>query len=549
MSSDSLATQLHRIDRSGYGAYKKVQGSHRLSPVLRLSIDKVQSDPFAPPSLIQAVVPVQATGIDPALLDEVGSIAVRDYLNRAVAQAINTHHARGDKASGSLSIDTPGQQVLERAAVVISGKDIHVRMEAAMPAKGRTVMGKAAARLLTELLPDVVDTALLNIDHDKLALAVELLRDQEDLRRQLTENEMIGFVAEGSILPRAAGNSDRPARNAVAFESPESMRTSFTLESGRTVTGMAVPRGVTLIVGGGYHGKSTLLRALERGVYNHVEGDGREFSLAVSDAASLRAEDGRCVHGVDISEFIGDIPSGTDTTRFSTTNASGSTSQAAGLVEALEAGASTLLIDEDTSATNFMIRDERMRQLVPSTKEPITPLVDRIRALWRDRGISTVLVAGGSGMFIDVADQVILLDEYRPADITDQARELSRPIDEQPEFAAVRQRCPKSVTFRKPPQAKGLHSIRAGKDADSYLDLAALTQLVENSQTNAIAFAINNALSDADGHTSTAELVEGALGQLRRRALGSRHPGRLAIPRRHEVVAALNRFRNLTVSH
>ncbi|RRQ06072.1 ATPase of the ABC class [Corynebacterium bovis] len=566
---------------------------------MTLSVDTVQSDPFAPPSLIQVSVPFAATGIDPALTRDVGIRAVTDHLARRVAHAVRRHSPRGGKSAGALTVDAPGQEVLDRATVVLdrpatgaapgAAADaahpapvaVRVRLEAALPAHGRRIAGRAAAALLTGALPAVIEDALLTMDdaaHADLAAAVALHRDQAALRSALAEEGLVGFVADGSILPRAAGDSPLPLADALPFTSPESLRRRFTLPSGREITGMGVPQGVTLIVGGGYHGKSTLLTALEHGVYDHVAGDGREFALTVPDATSLRAEDGRAVTAVDVSPFIRDLPTGADTTRFTTTNASGSTSQAAAVMEALEAGATALLIDEDTSATNVMIRDPRMRDLVPTTKEPITRLVDRVRGLWEDHGVSTMLVAGGSGAFIDVADTVIMLDAYRPSDITDRARALAQPVEALAPVALPTPRVParggldaggRGAGGRgadghrgrppKPPQAKGLRTIRHG---DEFIDLAAVSQLVDASQTCAVAAVLAELARAADGRTPLRDLVTTVLDRAAREGVdalspyGGRgdgtgrpsHPGRLAVPRVHEVMAAVNRYRLLRMA-
>lgn len=551
---NDLRSTLTGLDSSGYGGYKRLRGTHRLTapsgtPVT-LSVDKVQSDPFAPPSLIQVSVPLSATGIAADLLTP--DIPVRDHLTRRVDASLRSYNPGGGKGSGFLTVDAPGHQVLDRSSVIIDGTGdratVTVRLEAALPAQGRRIRGRAAATLLCDVLPQVVQDALLDLDAsdlDALAEACELYRDQEALRAQLDRAGLVGFVADGSVLPRAAGNSQRPLPDAVPFEAPESLRSTVELPSGRTVTGLGVPKGVTLIVGGGYHGKSTLLKALELGIYNHIGGDGREFAVTDADAVSLRAEDGRAVTGVDISAFLHDLPGqsgGTntaDTTDFSTTNASGSTSQAAGLVEACEAGASCLLIDEDTSATNFLVRDARMRVLVPAGKEPITPLVDRARALYRDHGVSTVLVAGGSGAFLDVADTVIMLDAYHPVDVTAQARDLAEPVAESASFPMPGGRTPRVGQTRKPPQAKERDTIRHG---DGELDLSACVQLVDTSQTRAIA-ALLPLLDKTPG-----TLVEKARTLHDRIRDDSwevlpRATGSLALPRVQEITAAVNRLR------
>ncbi|MGN0097661.1 MAG: P-loop domain-containing protein [Corynebacterium sp.] len=571
---NELRDTLTSLDGSGYGGYKRLRGTHRITtsngtPVT-LSVDKVQSDPFAPPSLVQVSVPFSETGIatrlpdvDTADIPDIPDIPVRDHLTRRIASSLREHNPSGGKGSGFLAVDTPGQQVLDRSSVVISVPDnrVTVRLEVALPAQGRRIRGRAAATLLCEVLPTVVQDALLDLDADALDAmerAHETYLDQEFLRGELDHLGLVGFVADGSVLPRAAGNSQLPLTRAVPFSSPESLRQSVTLPSGRTVTGLGVPKGVTLIVGGGYHGKSTLLNTLELGVYNHVPGDGRDYAVTDADAVSLRAEDGRAVTEVDISPFLHDLPgagNGPDTRCFSTTNASGSTSQAAGLVEALDSGATSLLIDEDTSATNFMIRDDRMRALVPSAKEPITPLVDRVRSLWEDHGVSTVLVAGGSGMFIDVADTVIMLDNYRPVDVTQRARELAEPAAGGTMELPAR-RAPGRTSFSspgrggkgpRPPQAKGLHSIRVGEE---YIDLSAWSQLVDPSQTNTVAAALG--ALDLDGSIPLSVLVDAVVDRIGHDGLDAlsthgagRHPGRLAGVRRHEIAAAVNRYRGL----
>lgn len=542
----SLARLLTSLDSAGYGAYKKLHGSYELGEY-RLRVDKVQSDPFAPPSLMQVDVPNPV----PA---ELAGVAARDFLTRRVAQAFS--HDR------DLHIDQPGQQVLDRASVVLddgggsaggSGNDSDtatLRIEVQLPARGRRILGRKARALLCDVLPAALDQAL-DFPTADLREAVVLERDQNYLREHLPGRGLIAFVGDGSCLPRAAGHRDSPAKDAVEFRSPDSLRTTFQLPSGREVTGMGIPAGVTVIVGGGYHGKSTLLKALERGVYNHIAGDGREFAITVDSAAALRAEDGRAITGVDISQFISNLPAQTDTTSFSTDNASGSTSQAAGLMEALEAGASTLLIDEDTSATNFMIRDERMRELIPTEKEPITALVDRVRGL-AEVGVSTVLVAGGSAAFIDVADTVIHMDSYHPYDITQRAAALARAVDKQEPFPKPAHRPLPAKRFRakKPPQAKGA-GIRVGK---GFIDLSAVSQLVDGSQTRAIA-AILDSLSTQ--HGESAALVDEVLEQVKRRGIDAvsrfsgggasgsngKHPGRLALPRKLEIMAAINRAR------
>lgn len=580
-----LYRRLSNLDGKSYGAYKSLRGSHELPDLdATLFIDKVQSDPYAPASRARVHIPLSVLDYRGASRSQPGrfSTAELDLLNRRLVRAFKKY-GRG------LFIDSPDQQVLRRAAVAELRGDAHdvdkhddalqISLDIQLPARGRRILGREAARLICEDLLDALDDAIVNAPIDTLEAAAELEYDQLFLRRAVADADLIGFVADGAVLPRQAGNSQLPKPGATAFTSPESLQHSFQLPSGNTVHGMGIPRGVTLIVGGGYHGKSTLLSSLVTGVYNHVAGDGREFVVADETAVALRAEDGRAITGVDISPFINGLPSGDDTTRFSTANASGSTSQAAGLMEALSSGARVLLIDEDTSATNFMIRDERMRRLIPDDREPITPLVARVRELWEDHGISTVIVAGGSGAFIDVADTVIAMDAYTPYDVTERARELresATPAAPSPAFAQIGERllqadfpAGESRGGRgrgghrggrgggrdgrgrggkppKPPRARGLELIQVGKDN---LDLRAVSQLMDSSQTEAIARILGAVVKQLDGRTDLTELIQHEYDNFCHSLFDATgaftNSGHLAEPRFQEVAAAINRLRLL----
>lgn len=301
-------------------------------------------------------------------------------------------------------------------------------LEVGFPANGRTINARELEKILFECLPRCVEGALYyqNLDARELRAVADLAEDQQYIRQILPKLGLCAFVADGSVLPRASGVSQQPMKGAVAFRAPRELAVTLELPHRGTLTGMGIRRGVTLIVGGGYHGKSTLLKALELGVYNHVAGDGREYVITDDTAVKIRAEDGRSVRGTDISMFISGLPSGKDTTAFQTEDASGSTSQAANVVESIEAGAAVLLMDEDTSATNFMIRDALMQRVIRREMEPITPLIDRVRELYDRHGISTILVAGSSGAYFHVADTILQMDRYVPRDITAPAKRRPR---------------------------------------------------------------------------------------------------------------------------
>jgi predicted ABC-class ATPase len=547
-----LESILHRIDGRGYKAYKEIQGRRFSFDGFELVVEHVQGDPYAAPSRFRALIPITNSGLpESALATAARHRASRDYLARVFRAATRRHQ--------ELTIDAGRQTVLDRSACLIDAETIDLRFRIDLPGAGRRILGRKASALLIDELPRAVDrtTGSEHLDLEHLERHVAAVEDQQALRQALDAAGLVAFVGNGSALPRRSGIDDRPLEDAVVFESPPSLEVTLAAPNAGDVRGMGLPRGITLIVGGGYHGKSTLLRAVETGIYDHIPGDGRELVVATPGAVKIRAEDGRAVHAVDISPFISHLPGGHGTESFSTELASGSTSQAAALVEALESGASCLLLDEDTSATNFMIRDRRMQELVAKTSEPITPFVDRIREL-RDRlAVSTLLVMGGSGDYFDHADLVIQMDSYRPLDVTHEARQIAsdhvtgRREERESDLksAAPRRLVTQSVNPARRPgrwkiQARGIDTLVIGR-AD--IDLRAVEQIEDPSQLRAIGWMLGR-LSEHDADTcQPLSLIRQMLDRLddgEWQWLSGRPDGDLAAPRAHEVMAAINRLRD-----
>lgn len=557
----TLAGDLERLDGKGYGAYKRLRDTAWSLPVAgadpaRIDVERVQSDPYAPPSRIVITVPPTTAAVPDDLCAEADRRrALADHLARLLRAAV----------PDEVRVDAGGQEVIERTACrVDQDGSLVARVGVDLPARGRRINGRRAAQVLGVDLPEAALATLRweTIDVEQARSFVRCVEDAVALRAQLAANDLVAFVADGAHLPRRSGIDDRPMIDGgvVGFAAPDSLRVVLDAPYAGAVPGMGVPEGVTLVVGGGFHGKSTLLRALERGVYDHVPGDGREQVVCRADAVKVRAEDGRRVERVDVHAFVGALPTGADTTDFSTDDASGSTSQAAGIAEALEAGARLLLLDEDTSATNLMVRDQRMQELVAKDREPLTPFCDLVGSLHRDHGVSTVLVAGGSGDYFDVADTVVWMDGYRPREVTRRAREVAARLPgRQPEatgFPAVRPRIvdPTSVDPRRRGRVKtrprGTDGLQFGEQA---IDLGAVEQLVDPSQTAGIARALIHLVDGGllDGSTTVADaldaldahLDEGGVDWLR-----AGYPGDIALPRRFEVAAALNRLRTLGVA-
>ncbi len=575
MNESDLRQTLARIDGRGYKAYKDIEGVYRF-PELTLSIDHVQGDPFAAPSKVRIRVAMDIAALPVELYaNRIRRIALADYIARQVGQAIRaiTSGRRGTGNSGAVEIDAGGQEVLERTAIKITPDWVEARLFVGLPAIGRRIRGQAAEEILCRELPAIAARALRwnSLPQAEAIAYVHCVENQEHIRSKLGEMGLIAFIADGSILPRVSGASDRPLprERAIPFQSPRELRVAIPVPhqvagGARAISGLGIPLGVTLIVGGGYHGKSTLLRALERGVYPHIPGDGREYVVTHADAVKIRAEDGRRVERVDISPFIAALPYGRTTTEFSSDDASGSTSQAANILEALEVGAKVLLVDEDTAATNFMVRDARMQALVHSADEPITPFIDRVHELYDRFRISTVLVMGGSGDYFDVANTVIMMRNYRPYEVTAEAKEVARShptarrVEARFPFARVTPRVPLSQSFDSSRgrrevkiDAKARDLILYGRDP---IDLRFVEQLVDKSQTRAIGYAIYLATQRfMDGKATLRQILDrvdafldehglDALDPFRR---GEHHPGAFARPRRYEIAAAINRLRTV----
>ena len=589
---NELTSHLHAIDGRSYAAYKAIVGRYRSPLGWVLYIDRIQPDPYAPPTAIRVVLPLALTGAAARLtganetLTEANepltgtnshltasptrAVALRDYLARTLRELLKGQ---------AISIAPAGQEILERSSVNLHetwqddfstpafnapGPYLELRLRWSLPAFGREIAGRQAARNLNLDLARAI--ASLDLRESELGAEAwkhcQVAEDHAALQEILVERGWVAFLADGANLARRSGVSQLPLEGGLPLTAPETLAQTVQLPHAGVVRGTAIPAGVTVIAGGGYHGKSTLLNAIARGIYPHIPGDGRELVATVPEAMAVRAADGRAVTGVDLRPFISHLPGrDADPAQFTTANASGSTSQAASIMESLELwgqpAQAALLLDEDTCATNLLIRDQRMRALVSSEREPITPLVDRIRALHRERGISTLIVMGGSGDYLDVADQVLIMDSYRLVDATAQARQVcaSQPrVDTSlPDFPLPARRLPQrpEAKRRGPSRTRALGTQRLVLDRHE-VDVADVSGLVDEGQALAVAWALRALLEHHfDGRTSLPQ----ALAQVAKRlddvgldALGEAHPAFLVRPRLVDVGAAVNRLRSLQVN-
>ncbi len=564
--SEDLRQLLNKIDHRGYPAYKETKGSWNFGKFI-LNIEHVQGDPFAAPSSLSVEVPGKVAGFLTGLYEKkCRRIALQDYLIREFYKECGKYSfkAKGSGKSGLISVTKCGQEILERSACSILPENgtVILRFEVGFPANGRTINAKELIKIFFDFLPRCVENALVykNLDAKKIDEFVKLAEDFEFIQEHLEDKGLVAFVANGSLLPRESGVSEKPMKGGIVFKSPDTMEVSFDLPGAGKITGMGIQKGVTLIVGGGYHGKSTLLKALETGVYPHIPGDGREYVATAKDAMKIRAEDGRCIHKGNISLFINDLPNGKDTTAFDTEDASGSTSQAANVVEAMGADTSLFLIDEDTSATNFMVRDELMQRVICRDMEPITPFIERVQGLYDDLGLSTILVAGSSGAYFHVADKILQMDRYFPVDITKKAKAAAAtetPVQCSETSVKKVLDCRK-ISPNKELKERGRIKIKTlGKDGimigRETVDLRYVEQLQDEEQLTMLA-QILRYLEDFvfDGKKTMPEIIEKLYADLEEKSFGTvmgrEISGNLAMPRKQEIYACLNRYRKMRVS-
>lgn len=584
-NATDLQTILKNIDHRGYPAYKDTKGSYSFGNYV-LAIDHVQGDPFASPSKVSIHLSGSVAGFPAAYYGQKERrIALQDYLLRLFRKEVDKYNfkAKGSGKSGLMSASRPGQEVLERTACEMDGTtgDLVVRLEIGFPANGRTICSMELMKILFDFLPKCVQDVLFyqRLNKKEVEEVMFLADDRKYIREQIEELGLVAFVANGSILPRESGISDKPMKDSIPFVSPVSMEVELELPHKGKVKGMGIAKGITLIVGGGYHGKSTLLKALELGVYDHIAGDGREYVITDQTAVKIRAEDGRCVKRDDISMFVNNLPNGKETRNFYTEDASGSTSQAANVVEAMESGSSLLLIDEDTCATNFMVRDELMQRVVHREKEPITPFIERARYLYEKKGISCVIVAGSSGAYFHIADRIVQMDNYVPQEITALAKEEAAkyPVLLLPDSE------PKEPDYKRAPQAGRSGKVqerssnyrgrgRGGADNDrsgdqrvkikgmgkeavslnkETIDLRYVEQLADSEQVMTLGYLLAYAEANLfNGTNSMQSIVDALMNLVERKGLASIVPGSylpsgLALPRRQEIFACFNRYRSL----
>ena len=543
-----LGGHLRALEGAPYPAYKDIRGSYPLGEAM-LEIQRVQPDPFAPPSRLRITVPLTATAIGEEGAGPTARLAAEDFFARCIEEWLRRHRDVGSV----VRIDPAVQQILRRTALSIRTDHLELLLSAALPARGRRIEGKRAARALADGIPQLLQETVVRGAWDRLALARhrECLDDHIALTAMLPERGWVAFIADGSRLARRSGEEDTPLEEGnVPFVAPPELAAEIDLPHAGRIRGTAIPGGITLLCGGGFHGKSTLLRALAVGVYPHIPGDGRERIAVDPTAMAVRAEDGRPITDIDLRPFLRSLPSGHDVASFSTTNASGSTSQAAAILEAIAVGCRCLLIDEDTSATNFLLRDPWMARLLRDEQEPIVPLISRLREIHERFGVSTILVVGGSGEAFRVADHVVVMDAYHPSDATLRVAEIRREMGAgasapEVDWSGPDRTLPLDRLRRRDPKVRAL-GVSKLLVAKSEIDLGASGALVHPSQGRTLATVLSASLGNREADARLPDIADTSARQIRDRGPGafSPHPrGDLAEVRAQEIAMLYNRLR------
>ena len=504
----ALYQKIRSLDGKPYGTYKNLATREWDFGDFVLEFIHVQGDPYAPASRVLLRAKLATLGYAP----EWGSdfehrLSLSDFLYRRLGRMVQERYPGKDAA---VVFDTAGPEMLVRNSLWIDNGEIRACLQVRLPGEGRKIQAELAAEILTMVMPDLVAAGLYYTQGDEPAMQrhYRVLAERREILAQLDGRGLCAFVPDGAVLPRASGLSEMPLEGAVPFAAPAEL--AVTLNAcGREIRGMGIPKGITVITGGAFHGKSTLLQALVRAVYPHVPGDGREGIVVDDTALRVGVEDGRSVRGTDLSMFVRDLPGGISTKDFSTLSASGSTSEAANLLEAMEAGARTFLIDEDSSAVNFLIRDVRVRKLLGDEREPLIPLTDRIRSL-ASAGMNFILVAGACGDYLDLADNIIVMANYKAecakSTVSSWKAEglIGSTVNARP-FAAYMQPLQKHVR----PASAVERQVKVKLAGDSLLqigflvaDTSRLVTLVDKQQRLGAGFMLLNMLQNAASNTA-----------------------------------------------
>lgn len=563
--AERLRDKLIVANGKGIQVYREVAGAYRFDR-FELYIEGVQTEAAIPTACVRIRVDQAEAQVPPALWStSAGRVAVEDFLARSARDAVHKHvRTRWPGRLAPLTVDAGGQEILVRNCVVLREEFVEVRGTMTLPAEGRKVASKPAQAFFFDELPAVVASGLTwaGLDGEAARRHVQVLEDYIHLREALPSLGLAAFVADGSVLPRESAFAERPLRGGrvIPFVAPDELAVTVELPSRGPVRGLGIPRGVTVVAGGAFSGKSTLVAALASGVFPHEPGDGRELVAACPDAVMILSEPGRRIERADLGAAFREMPNRPSAASVSYERAPGVVSMAAAVAEALEIGTGLLLFDEDEGATPYLARDAAMQRLVAKGFEPLTTLLDQVRSLWEDHGVSVVIATGGLGDYLDVADTVIVMEGCKPQAATARARAITeelgrRRANEGRSVALPAPRVPLPRGFAgfktrgARTEMRGRTAVGVGRES---VDISGIRQLVDPGQMRAVGDAILHALDRGyvDGNASISEILDRVFGDIEDSGLGvltaqQAPTSDYAMPRRHEVAAVLNRLRAL----
>ncbi len=575
----NLINRLTRLEGKSFGQLKSMAGLTSEFETFKLKFEHIQGSPGAhPASIFRVSVDLVDAGYKGQWTSTpVRKLAISDFLIRKFKKGIMkfAKQNRGVEGTGSFHTIELGQAILERDCVEITSDNIFLWFIFSFPSRsggGGKLDVQETLIMLQQELSAIVAYALRPENYSQRTIQalekhIQCTEDWHAIQDKLKDAGLVAFIADKALLPRKSGKDDCPMESGVVpFESPKTLRVTFNLPGSRNITGLGIPAGVTVITGGGYHGKSTLLQSVTSGIYPKIPDDGRQYVVTRKDAVCIQAEEGRSVKGVNISPFIVSLPKGRKTDRFSTNDASGSTSQAASIIEAIETGAGTLFFDEDSCATNLLVRDEAIERILPLDREPIRPLVLSVRSLWKHHGISSVFVVGGLGAFLKQADTIIMMDDYCCYDISEKVRKEFGPVHDPavkivlPESLRalsndnfdpgyLNKRMKKKVPVRIKPLRGAPRKLEYGMDL---IEMDAIEQLEGIPQVRTIGLLlllIREEMVNGKGEKRNVrqwiEWLDGLIKQKGIAALNQTYRGIHAMPPLWTVAAAINRARSL----
>ena len=566
---------LTELDGQPYTEYQQLVGDFDFARyVIKCSaVDFDVEDAIEPVFTVR--VPQTIAELPEYLFDSpVRRTAMEDLLLRRMAGNIDriANYDHNGVARRHIRISEPNQKILPRNALLLTKEYIEVRFVITMPIQHIIVDGEPmvsidgamAQQIFFEDLPEIIGNSLLycNIDIAAADEHVNNMEDADRLRQHLGASGSVCFVADGALVTRIDGQDAPDYERLSPVEIDETLVEEVEVPHGGAIRGLAIPNGLTLILGESNSGRVDIMDAIAQGIYNHVPGDGREHVVTVADAVNIRSEVGRSIQQVDISPFASSLADGGNPAAYSAKSAGSFTSQAASTVEALEAGARVLLFDEHSSSSTFLSSDTRVSSLLGESSR--NTMAARARQMVDELGIS-MIVAGSSliAEFIPIADKVLKVENFCVSDITEQAKALdivpSTPADGSVNLSSMLSRSRWAMPSSIDPSIGREDLVIETEDADflqfgrSIVDLDAIRQIADADQARAIGFVLYYAklryMDEGYPLREILDLVDRDLSNEGLNTLVRDVRGDLARPRRYEVAAALNRLPAFRVSH